>query len=158
MGPRAAAPAFLLLAAALMAGAAAQGTPDLQVRPTLQRCRRRRSRRCRCRWASAISRLASAQQTAPTHWMPPSTSRTQVLHVNDIHARYDPADTNFGPTCDLEAGSPTCFGGLARLATVLADAKKAAAAAGMDTLVLHAGDQFTGRKSVHIVAVHGLAG
>jgi 5'-nucleotidase len=67
-----------------------------------------------------------------------------VLHVNDIHAHYDPSDANFGTTCDLENGAPTCFGGVARLATAIAEAKAEGAAAGMDTLVLHAGDQFTG--------------
>ena len=83
---------------------------------------------------------------APKPLSQASNPGMQVLHVNDPHAHLDPSDVNIGTTCDLDAGAPTCFGGLARLATALAEAKAEGAAAGMDSLVLHAGDQFTGRE------------
>ncbi|PSC75913.1 5 -nucleotidase isoform B [Micractinium conductrix] len=66
-----------------------------------------------------------------------------ILHLNDNHARFDPADANFGTQCSGGAAD-ACFGGMARLATALDDARAAAAARGADTLVLHAGDQLTG--------------
>lgn len=72
-----------------------------------------------------------------------------MLHVNDIHAHYDPSDVNFG-TCDLEGGAPVCFGGIARLASAVAEAKAEGEAAGMDTIVLHAGDQFTGGEGMGV--------
>ncbi|EFN56515.1 hypothetical protein CHLNCDRAFT_144120 [Chlorella variabilis] len=58
-------------------------------------------------------------------------------------ALYDPADTNFGTQCEGDKVD-ACFGGFAKQATVIDEARQAAAARGVDTLVLHAGDQYTG--------------
>lgn len=71
--------------------------------------------------------------------------KLQILHCNDIHAVLDPADASFGTNCgNVARGAPACFGGAARLATALNEARAEGAAVGMDSLVLHAGDQFTG--------------
>jgi len=68
---------------------------------------------------------------------PPSTSfNLQILHINDNHGRFEMADKSFGPCTDAKA----CFGGFARQATAIKEAKAKAAAAGADTLVLHAGE------------------
>lgn len=69
--------------------------------------------------------------------------KLSIIHLNDNHARFEPADVSFGTQC---AGnmSAACFGGFARLSTAISEAKAAAARAGMDTLVLHAGDEYTG--------------
>jgi hypothetical protein len=50
---------------------------------------------------------------------------------------------NFGTQCDGDKAA-TCFGGFPRQATAVNAARAAAAQRGVDTLVLHAGDQFTG--------------
>ncbi|KAL4445897.1 hypothetical protein ABPG77_009096 [Micractinium sp. CCAP 211/92] len=69
--------------------------------------------------------------------------KLSIIHLNDNHARFEPADASFGTQCDGNA-SAACFGGFARLSTAISQAKAAAARDGMDTLVLHAGDEYTG--------------
>lgn len=66
-----------------------------------------------------------------------------IVHLNDNHARFEPADVSFGTQCAGNT-SAACFGGFARLSTAISKAKAAAAQSGMDTLVLHAGDEYTG--------------
>ncbi|KAH8297419.1 hypothetical protein KR044_011480 [Drosophila immigrans] len=62
-----------------------------------------------------------------------------ILHNNDLHARYDPmkGSSEKCPKGDDEKG--LCFGGFARVATVLAKARAAG-----QTLYLNAGDSFQG--------------
>ncbi|CAD7700010.1 unnamed protein product [Ostreobium quekettii] len=63
----------------------------------------------------------------------------RILHFNDVHGRVEPA-SRFQSPCsgeDLESGA--CFGGFAKIATVI----KRERASG-DVLVLDAGDQFLG--------------
>lgn len=167
MGPRSTVAPWLVLAAALLAGAAGQRTPDLQVglrlaaqlpsaalgqqlREILLWDRRGSSESLASRTATQM-RMASAAAGISAARLPAgqrlASSSPQVLHVNDIHAHYDPSDVNFG-TCNLEGGAPVCFGGIARLASALAEAKAEGEAAGMDSIVLHAGDQFTGGEGM----------
>ncbi|KAL4425700.1 hypothetical protein ABPG75_009716 [Micractinium tetrahymenae] len=84
----------------------------------------------------ALARVAAASGIGPSVSL-------KVIHLNDNHARFEPADVNFGTQCD-GAASAACFGGFARLSTAISEAKAAAARDGMDTLVLHAGDEYTG--------------
>ncbi|TVQ54684.1 MAG: LysM peptidoglycan-binding domain-containing protein [Rhodobacteraceae bacterium] len=78
-----------------------------------------------------------------------------ILHLNDFHSRIEPIN-RFNATCapeQDEAGE--CFGGVARIATALAERRAAAEAEGRPTLFLDAGDQFQG--SLFYTTYGGLA-
>ncbi len=63
-----------------------------------------------------------------------------ILHTNDFHARFEPI-SKYNSTCapeDNEAGE--CFGGSARLATAMKEAKASA----VNPLLVSGGDQFQG--------------
>ena len=65
-----------------------------------------------------------------------------ILHTNDFHSRIEPVNA-FDSTCNAEqreAGE--CFGGVARLATAVAEAR--AALDGQNVLLVDAGDQYQG--------------
>ncbi|MEM0935385.1 MAG: 5'-nucleotidase C-terminal domain-containing protein [Pseudomonadota bacterium] len=65
-----------------------------------------------------------------------------ILHVNDLHSRIEPIN-RFDSTCSAEDDAAgECFGGVARLKTLLDE--KRAELAGENVLVLDAGDQFQG--------------
>jgi 5'-nucleotidase len=67
-----------------------------------------------------------------------------ILHINDMHARFEPIN-KYNSVCsaeDNEAGE--CFGGMARLRTAIDQRREALAADGKNVLVLSAGDQFQG--------------
>ncbi len=64
----------------------------------------------------------------------------RILHTNDIHGRLE-ANNRSGTACSPEqVQNNQCFGGVARLATLFAQAR----AADPSTLILDAGDQFQG--------------
>jgi 5'-nucleotidase len=65
-----------------------------------------------------------------------------ILHINDFHSRIEPIN-RFDSTCSAEDDAAgECFGGVARLATLIDD--KRAELEGENVLVLDAGDQFQG--------------
>ncbi|MGI9452740.1 MAG: bifunctional metallophosphatase/5'-nucleotidase, partial [Geminicoccaceae bacterium] len=67
-----------------------------------------------------------------------------ILHINDMHARFEPIN-KYNSVCsaeDNEAGE--CFGGMARLRTAIDQRREALAADGKNVLLLSAGDQFQG--------------
>ncbi|MFO7855839.1 MAG: 5'-nucleotidase C-terminal domain-containing protein [Paracoccaceae bacterium] len=67
-----------------------------------------------------------------------------LLHVNDLHSRLQPISDSDG-ACPPEADAAgACFGGVARLATLVATRRAAAEAEGRAVLLLDAGDQFQG--------------
>ena len=78
-----------------------------------------------------------------------------ILHINDLHSRLEPIN-RFNSTCapdDDAAGE--CFGGIARLKTMV-DARRAALSdAGRNVVTLDAGDQFQG--SLFYTTYKGLA-
>jgi 5'-nucleotidase len=80
----------------------------------------------------ALALLASAAQAEFT---------LTILHTNDFHDRFEPINA-FASTCtDEQRAAGECFGGIARLATALAEAR---ARAGENVILLDAGDQFSG--------------
>lgn len=79
----------------------------------------------------------------------------QVLHFNDNHARFTPTDAQYGSLCD-DPGAVACFGGFARQATAIKAAKAAALQRGVPSLVLHAGDQFTGTSWDTVYTAEGV--
>eukprot|EP00887_Chlorella_sp_A99_P005509 scaffold1.g5509.t1 len=66
----------------------------------------------------------------------------EVLHINDNHARFQMEDSRDANCPASDTHGAACFGGFARQAGAISAARAAAAARGVDTLVLHAGDQF----------------
>jgi len=65
-----------------------------------------------------------------------------ILHINDLHSRIQPIN-RFDSTCDAEDDAAgECFGGVARIATAIADLRTELE--GENVLVLDAGDQFQG--------------
>ncbi|MFD1507916.1 bifunctional metallophosphatase/5'-nucleotidase [Lacimonas salitolerans] len=63
-----------------------------------------------------------------------------ILHTNDMHARFEPIN-RFDSTCPPEDNAAgECFGGIARLATAIAQARAEQGA----TLLVDAGDPFQG--------------
>jgi 5'-nucleotidase / UDP-sugar diphosphatase len=67
-----------------------------------------------------------------------------ILHVNDLHSRIEPIN-RFDSTCSAEDETEgKCFGGVARLATKVAELRAALEAEGQNVILLDAGDQFQG--------------
>src|SRR5690554_1090959 len=65
-----------------------------------------------------------------------------ILHINDFHSRFDPI-TGTDSNCDAETDAAgECFGGIARLKTIIDDTR--AKYADGNTLLLSAGDNFQG--------------
>ncbi|MFT8244813.1 bifunctional metallophosphatase/5'-nucleotidase [Roseomonas sp. BN140053] len=69
-----------------------------------------------------------------------AAGRVSLVHFNDFHSHHDPIVAG-GATC--RPGRP-CFGGAARLAGAIRQAKDAVSAEGRAPLLLDAGDEFTG--------------
>ncbi|MEM6409226.1 MAG: 5'-nucleotidase C-terminal domain-containing protein [Pseudomonadota bacterium] len=65
-----------------------------------------------------------------------------VIHINDLHSRIEPIN-RFDSTCGAEDNAEgKCFGGVARVATKIAELR--AELAGENVIVLDAGDQYQG--------------
>jgi 5'-nucleotidase/UDP-sugar diphosphatase len=65
-----------------------------------------------------------------------------ILHINDFHSRFDPI-TGTDSNCDAETDAKgECFGGIARLKTIIDDTR--AKYADGNSLLLSAGDNFQG--------------
>lgn len=67
-----------------------------------------------------------------------------VLHINDLHSRIEPVN-KYNATCSAEDDAAgECFGGVARLATLINEIREDLQAKGENVIVLDAGDQFQG--------------
>jgi 5'-nucleotidase len=67
-----------------------------------------------------------------------------VIHLNDMHSRVESVGET-GSTCPAEdEAAGECLGGAARVKTAIAEARAAAEAKGEPSIVLFAGDQFSG--------------
>jgi 5'-nucleotidase len=67
-----------------------------------------------------------------------------ILHINDFHARFDPI-TGSDSNCDAETDAKgECFGGIARLKTIIDTTRADHEAKNAPTLLLSAGDNFQG--------------
>jgi 5'-nucleotidase/UDP-sugar diphosphatase len=67
-------------------------------------------------------------------------TRMALLHLNDFHSRHEP----IAVTSAVCRADEACFGGSARIATTVAEAREAARADGRAALLLDAGDTFLG--------------
>ncbi|UPH69896.1 5'-nucleotidase/apyrase family protein [Abyssibius alkaniclasticus] len=63
-----------------------------------------------------------------------------ILHTNDFHARFEPISAYDGPCSAEDNAAGECFGGSARLATAVAEAR----ARSNNTILVDGGDQFQG--------------
>jgi 5'-nucleotidase/UDP-sugar diphosphatase len=85
--------------------------------------------------ASALALFAGAAQAEMV---------LHILHTNDLHSRIEPINA-FDSTCDAEtAEAGECFGGVARIATKVAELRAEIEAAGEHVVLLDAGDQYQG--------------
>src|SRR5690606_5975075 len=67
-----------------------------------------------------------------------------ILHINDFHSRFDPI-TSTDSNCDAETDAAgECFGGIARLKTIIDDTRGQYQAEDANVLLLSAGDNFQG--------------
>lgn len=64
-----------------------------------------------------------------------------LLHTNDVHARYEQTNVFSGMCSDNDAQAGKCYGGFARLKTVIDDIRSEY---GDEVLLLDAGDQYQG--------------
>lgn len=67
-----------------------------------------------------------------------------LLHANDMHSRFDETDVYCNECREDDAALAKCYGGLARIAQVVRDEKREAAARGVPSLFMVAGDTFQG--------------
>lgn len=85
--------------------------------------------------AAGLSGPASAQDGEFT---------LNILHINDFHSRFDPI-TGSNSDCDAETDAAgECFGGIARLKTIIDETRGAIEDEGGNVLLLSAGDNFQG--------------
>jgi 5'-nucleotidase/UDP-sugar diphosphatase len=80
-----------------------------------------------------------------------AATQVSLVHLNDFHSRHEPI-ANTSAAC---RPGETCFGGSARIATAVGEAREAARAAGRASLLLDAGDTFLG--SLFFTQHEGLA-
>lgn len=67
-----------------------------------------------------------------------------ILHLNDLHSRIESIN-KYDSTCDAEAEAEgKCFGGIARMKTMLDERRAALETEGRNFVTLDAGDQFQG--------------
>jgi 5'-nucleotidase/UDP-sugar diphosphatase len=67
-----------------------------------------------------------------------------VLHINDFHSRIQPIN-RYDSTCSAEDDAAgECFGGIARMYTIINDTRDALLAAGENVIVVDVGDQSQG--------------
>lgn len=67
-----------------------------------------------------------------------------ILHNNDMHAHFEQTDRFSGTCLPEDAEAKRCYGGFARVATVVESYRKNAEIGGPAVLYLNAGDTFTG--------------
>ena len=75
---------------------------------------------------------------------PPEPLRLTILHNNDVHSRLQPVSAQNNTCSAQQMAQNQCFGGMARVATLIERERAAATAQGRQVLVLDAGDQFQG--------------
>ena len=96
----------------------------------------------RHRWAAIVG-IAIAAVGCSSSPPPAETQSLVILHTNDIHSHLN----GHSPEADYTpetTGDDATVGGLARLATAVADARRSAAAKGQPVLLLDAGDFMMG--------------
>ena len=65
-----------------------------------------------------------------------------ILHINDFHSRFDPITSSDSNCNEEDDAAGKCFGGIARLKTIIDDTR--AKYDGANSILLSAGDNFQG--------------
>lgn len=102
----------------------------------------RRAVACGAASGGRDSQVASRGRSANQQQQPATNLLPRLTHLTN--RRFEPADVQFGTQCEGTRGEEVCFGGVARQVASINAARSAAARRGVDTLVLHACDQYTG--------------
>lgn len=84
--------------------------------------------------------LTSAAALALTAGAASADYTLTILHTNDFHARFEPINKYDSGCSEEDAGEGKCFGGSARLATAIAEARER----NDNSLLVDGGDQFQG--------------
>ena len=84
--------------------------------------------------------LTSAAALALTAGAASADYTLTILHTNDFHARFEPINKYDSGCSEEDAGEGKCFGGSARLATAIAEAR----ARNDNSVLVDGGDQFQG--------------
>jgi 5'-nucleotidase len=96
------------------------------------------------RFAMTPRLLASVAALALTTGTASADYTLHVLHINDFHSRLEPIN-RFDSTCSAQDDADgKCFGGAARLYTMINTLRDELRAAGENVIVVDAGDQFQG--------------
>ena len=85
--------------------------------------------------ASALALLATTAQAETV---------LHILHTNDVHSRIEPINASDSTCSPEQVEAQECFGGMARLATKVAEMRAEIEAAGEHVILLDAGDQYQG--------------
>lgn len=70
--------------------------------------------------------------------------KLQILHTNDMHARYLEVDENTVTCTEAQAKENKCYGGFARILQAAIEAKEEATKLNISSIFLNAGDTFQG--------------
>lgn len=93
---------------------------------------------------TAASWLSPAIRAAPSTVPPTSGVEFTILHNNDMHSRFEQTGKYSNQCPDEEALTNKCYGGFARVSTVLKRFRNQAQNGGPPVLYLNAGDTYTG--------------
>lgn len=88
--------------------------------------------------------LATTIRAAPTTVSPTPGVEFVILHNNDMHARFEQTGKYSNQCSDDEKLANKCYGGFARVSTVLKRYRSEAQNGGTPVLYLNAGDTYTG--------------
>lgn len=78
------------------------------------------------------------------HKLVRSEFKLQILHTNDLHARFCEVDEYTAACSDTDAKANKCFGGFARIRKLADQKKEEARKNNISTIFLNAGDTFQG--------------
>lgn len=89
-----------------------------------------------------VASLIASSSAAPT----PATSGVEfvIAHNNDMHSRFEQTGKYSNACTEEEARANKCYGGFARVSTVLKKFRTEAQNGGPPVLYLNAGDTYTG--------------
>lgn len=91
--------------------------------------------RCLLAAASAIAIVAGTAQAETV---------LHILHTNDLHSRIEPINSSDSTCSEEQLAGDECFGGIARLAAMIAQLRDEIESGGGNVVVLDAGDQYQG--------------
>ncbi|XP_065222021.1 protein 5NUC-like [Planococcus citri] len=94
----------------------------------------------------AVETVKTSEEPQPTEPAVPKKGhyKLQILHNNDLHARFDEMDENTGPCPEEYVKENKCYGGFARMKWAADQAREQAKSQGIPSIFVNAGDNFQG--------------